>query len=294
MKKGLLIAGVTSILACGLIVGIASSNGNILNTSKLDAANAVSTNKFTNSEEGAHLPGNAVYFVPESTVSWWTSGAETRMYFQNDDNSYFAWSDVMVFAYNRGNNSNKPVYQAIVPEFPAGSGLTKWTKFQAIRGRTGGTPTTITDKAEGDTGYIYNYSGSCDIYWSESYHNTIGFYNDGSEKNYCDTITAVERLEVLSWTQDWSKPAGTNPGFCDAEGNTDTSTLKTQWDASGDLFDTFGDDVKYYFSHVTAVADDGDNTEADVPDFAARYDWVFYRYSVSCSLSNWADRTISF
>lgn len=290
-KKGLLAVATLPVLAAGIVIGAA--NANTFNFARANATNVQSQNIFTHNVEGAHLPGNAVYFIPESTVSWWTSGAETRFYFQNDDNSVYAWSDVVTFAYNRGNNSNKPVYEVLVPDFPAESGLTAWTKFQAIRGVTGKTPTTIGDKYDKDTnpnGYIYNYSGACDIYFSSAYHNTIGYYNDGSEHNYCDTITAVERLEVLSWNQEWSKPGAVGT-FCKADGSTDATNLKTQWDATKDIFEDLGEDVQYYFSHVTAEAKE-EITEADVADFAARYDWVFHRYATAKSLTNWADRTI--
>ena len=92
-------------------------------------------------------------------------------------------------------------------------------------------------------------------------------------------------------TQNWSKPAGASD-YCTHDGSTDTSTLATQWTASKNSFEALGEDVKYAFSTQVAEADaEEDNVAASVPDFAARYDWVFNKYSASLSLTNWADRT---
>ena len=279
----------TSTLAVALSVGFLANNA----TNKLldaKASNVETENLFTQDTEGAHLEKNAVYFCWEKSLNWWMSDdAETRIYFQNDDNSYYAWSSVVTYVYDRGNDSNKPVYQAIVPDFPTGSGLTAWTKFQAIRGEKGGTPTTIDDSS-----YIFNYGGSLDIKENDNYDNLIGLYKDdyGNQQNYRGTITAVERLEILSWAQEWSKPSGSG-SFCSDDGNTDVTSLKTQWEHSKESFDDMGADVKYYFSHVTAVPDTSHSTTANVPDFAARYDLVYFKYSESCGLTNWADRTIN-
>lgn len=293
MKRSFIIAGLTSMaVAAGGIVVTSMSQSRVYEPTTA----AMRSGTFTQSVQGAHLPGNAVYFVPESTVSWWTSGAETRIRFGNDDFSIEAWSPVMTYVYDRGNDSSKPVYQAIVPDFPKDSGLTEWTKFEAIRGKTGGTPSV-------DTSYAYNWGGSYYIKESTTYRNVLGYYDDnGAKKNWCSTISAVERLEVLSWAQEWSKPAGVS-NYCDSEGNTNTDvrpahdevpeipSLATQWASSKTLFLALGEDVKYYFSTVAAVPDNGDNTSANVPDFAARYDQVFNAYSGSLGLDNWADRT---
>ena len=129
-KRFILASSLAIVLSVGAFLGLAfNQRAGQLRAARVDAATATTQNLFQQDTQGAHLPGNAVYFIPESSVSWWTSNADTRMYFQNDDNSYGAFSDVMTYVFNRNSNADKPVYQVTVPAFPNGSGLTAWTKL---------------------------------------------------------------------------------------------------------------------------------------------------------------------
>lgn len=279
----------TSMFAVALSVGFLANNAN-RNLLDANAANVQSEGLFTQATQGAHLAGNAVYFVDCSSDQWWCKeGAKTAFYFfrqdsQDNTKKIEAFTPTVVSTWER---NSQDVYESIVPAIPSNEyGFTTWEKVIAVRidpsVETGTVPTWSNQ---------YKGNQSSDQTIGSSGYNAVFLGGDGGYS--INALTAAERLEILSWSQNWSKPSNGTSDYCDDNGNTDTSTLHDQWEASKTSFNKLGADVKYAMSSATAVPDTEHSGIARLGDFAARYDLVYFKYSVSCSLTNWADRTIN-
>ena len=284
-KKFLCIYACVAVLgAVGITSLCVANNGSITPISITNKFNAVALSEglFTNSVEGAHKAGNAVYFCPETSISWWISDdAETRFYFYDDVTTKDGWSDVVKYDYNR--DANKPMYFA---EAPSVDGVSSWTKFKAVR-RKKGEPVGWAD------GVTFNQTAEYTIYESSTYRNTIGVYNNGSDQDYCMINSAAERIRVFAWSKDWLKPGAYSS--CSPTEDLVEGTFASDWAATGTAFNSLGEDVKYAFSHIAAAADADDAEQPTIAGTAARYDWIYKKYVAGkgWSLSNWADRSIA-
>ena len=145
------------------------------------------------------------------------------------------------------------------------------------------------------------YGGNCSGEKPISGQNNIIVYDSYGWNYNTGTISANERLRVFAWSKDWLKPATysscrNNTDLSDADENSNGKIdFIEDWEDAGSKFDALGEDVKYVLSKATASPDADNVEQPTVPGTAARYDWIYKKYTTlrGWTLNNWADRTIA-
>lgn len=250
-------------------------------------ATATTTGKFQSVEQGARIPGNHFYvgdFTWADGNPWYFGDNYVEAVFANSDATVTATVRLsgVESAFESGylNDETKKYVECVVPKIPSGSD-TEWAKVKCYR------KSKTSEATWNETDYK-SLSGTL---------NALRVWNDGCELN---TFDYWERLRIFAWYQDWSHPEG-DPNASKLCSNTsdlsdeNLEKLETQWGLSETAFNALGNDIKYRFSSVTARADDPSWYQPSYEGTAARYDWIYSKYSqgYGITLSNWADRTIA-
>ncbi|MDY6391565.1 MAG: hypothetical protein SPL80_01865 [Bacilli bacterium] len=297
MKKLLLALAAISVLGTVAAAIVVSNNDFVSIQSSLEIKNratATSANLYPKTSAGAMYPGNTFYFADYTDGQWYVDApdGEDRNVWAHFMTSDGKAADVKLGKQAFTDSSNKRVARCTVPEIPDGSSQVTFSEVLTIR--VDNDSKTLqwesSGKASNNSG---NKTLSGDI-------DCICVNQDGTYGT--KTLGPGEQIRVLAWANDWSHPvANGNDGvthLCDANSSLSSENLtklESQWANSASLFAGYTPEIKYAFSSVTAVADPDENWQPSMAGMAARYDWIYSKYSqgYGITLENWADRTIA-
>lgn len=289
MKKSLLIVGITSILSCGMVIGLAATtNGNV----ELKPAYRVEAYTRVDSaitiHEGAAIAGNAFYVSLYNVSDWWYTyeeegvqkNTETWAYFFNN-NEEKAWVQI-----TQRVPADTNVWEVTVPSGYTGNNY--WSKVIVCRSSGG----------QGDATWsnIFDQTGNMDIdasgtnevfvkngdWWDEDDFNKKK-KEASSTKYYAFTRIAKWCANSGEWNDysvchDSSKGSDTRP-----------DELIESWGKTTATYNSIaGADVKEYFKRTVGV----EGSETTALDRMARYDWVYNRYHESLGLVDFAGRFV--
>ena len=289
MKKSLLIAGITSILSCGMVIGLtATANGNVELKPTYQAEAYTRVDSTITIPEGAAIAGNAFYVSLINVSDWWYTyeeegvqkDTETWAYFFNN-NEEKAWVQI-----TQRVPSDTDVWEVTVPSGYTGNNY--WSNVIVCRSSGG----------QGDATWsnIFDQTGNMDIdadgknevfvqngdWWDPSDSNKKK-KEASSTKYYAFTRIAKWCANSSEWNDysvchDSSKGSDTRP-----------SELIESWEKTITTYNSIaGADVKEYFKRTNGV----EGSETTALDRMARYDWVYNRYHESLGLVDFAGRFV--
>jgi hypothetical protein len=294
MKKSLLIAGITSILSCGMVIGLAAttnSNVELKPTYQVEAYTRVDST--ITIPEGAAIAGNAFYVNLINVKDWWYTyeeesvkyDTETWAYFFNN-NSENAWVHLEQTVSN-----DKYVLEVAVPSGYTGDNY--WSKVVVCRSRGG----------QGDATWsnIFNQTGNMDVNASGTNKVTVydtEWWDEKEQKHKKDAASGTYEAftRIAKWCANSAQWNDYSVCHDSSKGSdTNKNELKDSWEYTITTYNSIpGADVKEYFKRTNGVEGDGDDTtpEETALDRMARYDWVYNRYHESLGLVDFAGRFV--
>ncbi len=272
MNKRLLVLGFVASVSIGGVVALTLAQNTAVNPPS-QAQAATPSEKTTPISQGAAYQGNVLYVDLKEVNSWWFNPASDKActtyahFYDNNSHTYNVTGFVEV-------ENDSGVYAVTVPTL---DGVTSWTNVIIIRSDD-----------------WPNYK------WTNVYNRTAavsltGTINGVTVKNYTDSSGYQDNA---SWSYsahdrivNWAKTSGQwfSSGICNSEGSTDTASLASSWSTTATSYGAIvGADVKSYFSNVVATVDYDSLTSG--AKIAARYDYIYNKYSSTLGLSDFADR----
>ena len=288
MKKSLLIAGITSILSCGVVIGLAATtNGNIELKLAYQAKAYTRVDNTITIHEGAAIAGNAFYVNLINVKNWWYTyedagvqkNTETWACFFNN-NEEKAWAHLEQIVPN-----DNDVFDVAVPSGYTDSNY--WTNVVVYRSKGGQADETLSNILNKTINVTVNSSGVNRVTIQESKDENEN--NDASFGKY-EAFTRIAKwcANSAQWN-DYSVCHDSSKGS-----DTNKNELKDSWEYTITTYNSIpGADVKEYFKRTDGVENDDDVTPEETSlDRMARYDWVYNRYHESLGLVDFAGRFV--